>query len=311
MQKKLYDDKVISSNEFNVADAAYKSALANYNAAKQGIRGGQAAVQSAQSNLAKANKDLSRTALLAPMNGVVSLLSVKKGERVVGSNMMAGTEMLRIADMSKIEIRVDVGESDVPKVHLGDSAIVTVDAYTDRKFKGIVTQIASSNNGASTQSALANTSTDVTNYKVYIRLLPESYPDLLGKATYPFRPGMSASADIQTKTHVNVLSVPINAVTTREKNDSTKAVKKTADGQEPSVNIDDLEVVVFILNKDGSVGKKKVKTAIQDINYIEVTEGLSEGEEVITGPYDIVSKTLKEKDKVKVVDKKELFTPKK
>ena len=311
MQKKLYDDKVISANEFNVADAGYKSAQANYNAAKQGIRGGQAAVQSAQSNLAKANKDLSRTALLAPMNGVVSLLSVKKGERVVGSNMMAGTEMLRIADMSKIEIRVDVGESDVPKVHLGDSAIVTVDAYTDRKFKGIVTQIASSNNGASTQSALANTSTDVTNYKVYIRLLPESYPDLLSKTNYPFRPGMSASADIQTKTHSNVLSVPINAVTTREKMDSTKADKKVVEGQASAVSIDDLEVVVFVLNKDGLVTKKKVKTSIQDINYLEITEGLTEGEEVITGPYDIVSKTLKEKDKVKVVDKKELFTPKK
>ena len=311
MQKKLYDDKVISSNEFYVADAAYKSAQANFNAAKQGIRGGQAAVQSAESNLAKANKDLSRTALLAPMNGVVSLLSVKKGERVVGSNMMAGTEMLRIADMSKIEIRVDVGESDVPKVHLGDSAIVTVDAYSDRKFKGLVTQIASSNNGASTQSALANTSTDVTNYKVYIRLLPESYPDLLGKSSYPFRPGMSASADIQTKTHTNVLSVPINAVTTREKTDSTKADKKVVDGQEPTVNADDLEVVVFILNKDGTVSKKKVTTSIQDINYIEVTHGLAEGEQVITGPYDIVSKTLKEKDKVKVVDKKELFAPKK
>ena len=142
MQKRLYDDKVISSNEFNIADAAYKTAKANYNAAKQGIRGGMAAVQSAQANLAKANKDLSRTAVLAPMDGVVSLLSVKKGERVVGSNMMAGTEMLRIADMRKIEIRVDVGESDVPKVHLGDSVIVTVDAYSDRKFKGIVTQIA-------------------------------------------------------------------------------------------------------------------------------------------------------------------------
>ncbi len=311
MQKKLFDDKVISSNEFYVADAAYKSALANFNAAKQGIRGGQAAVQSAESNLAKANKDLSRTALLAPMNGVVSLLSVKKGERVVGSNMMAGTEMLRIADMSKIEIRVDVGESDVPKVHLGDSAIVTVDAYSDRKFKGLVTQIASSNNGASTQSALANTSTDVTNYKVYIRLLPESYPDLLGKSSYPFRPGMSASADIQTKTHANVLSVPINAVTTREQIDSTKADKKVVEGQQATVNADDLEVVVFILNKDGIVTKKKVKTSIQDINYIEVTDGLAEGEQVITGPYDIVSKTLKEKDKVKVVDKKELFTPKK
>jgi HlyD family secretion protein len=225
--------------------------------------------------------------------------------------MMAGTEMLRIADMSKIEIRVDVGESDVPKVHLGDSAIVTVDAYTDRKFKGIVTQIASSNNGASTQNALANTSTDVTNYKVYIRLLPESYPDLLSKTSYPFRPGMSASADIQTKTHTNVLSVPINAVTTREKKDSTKADKKMVGGEAAALSVDDLEVVVFVLNKDGSVTKKKVKTSIQDINYLEITDGLTEGEEVITGPYDIVSKTLKEKDKVKVVDKKELFTQKK
>jgi HlyD family secretion protein len=313
MQKQLYDDKVISLNEFNVAEAAYKGALANYNAAKQGIRGGQAAVQSAQSNLAKANKDLGRTAVVAPMDGVVSLLSVKKGERVVGSNMMAGTEMLRIADMSKIEIRVDVGESDIPKVHLGDSAIVTVDAYNDRKFKGIVTQIASSNNGAATQTTLANTSTDVTNYKVYVRLLQESYEDLLGKAVFPFRPGMSASADIQTKTHRDVLSVPINAVTTREKTDSTKADKKTTEaGNEKSstASIDELEVVVFIVDKDGQVKKLKVKTSIQDINNIEITEGLKEGEQVITGPYEVVSKTLKEKDKVKVVDKKELFEKK-
>ena len=310
MQKQLFDDKVISPNEFNVADAGYRAAVANYNAAKQGIRGGEAAVQSAQSSLAKANKDLSRTAVLAPMDGVVSLLSVKKGERVVGSNMMAGTEMLRIADMNKIEIRVDVGESDIPKVHLDDSAIVTVDAYTDRKFKGIVTQIASSNNGASTQSALANTSTDVTNYKVYIRLLPASYADLLSKTKYPFRPGMSASADIQTKTNSNVLSVPINAVTTREKNDSTKTEKKAADGTDVTTTADDLDVVVFILNKDGTVRKAKVSTSIQDINYIQITSGIKEGDQVITGPYDIVSKTLKEKDKVKVVDKKELFTAK-
>lgn len=313
MQKQLYDGKVISANEFNTADAGYKAAVANYNAAQQGIKGGQAAVQSAQSNLAKANKDLSRTAVLAPMDGVVSLLSVKKGERVVGSNMMAGTEMLRIADMSKIEIRVDVGESDIPKLHLGDSAIVTVDAYTDRKFKGIVTQIASSNNGASTQNALANTSTDVTNYKVYVRLLPESYADLLGKSSYPFRPGMSASADIQTETNFNVLSVPINAVTTREKNDSTKpkSAMKSKDAAAEGISMDDLEVLVFVLNKDGSVSKAPVKTSIQDINYIEITQGLTENQEVITGPYDIVSKTLKEKDKVKVVDKKELFKPQK
>jgi len=313
MQKQLFDDKVISRNEFNVAEANFKSAQANYNAAKQGIRGGQAAVQSAMANLAKANKDLSRTAVLAPMDGVVSLLNVKKGERVVGSNLMTGTEMLRIADMSKIEIRVDVGESDIPKLHLGDSAIVTVDAYTDRKFKGFVTQIASSNNGASTQNALANTSTDVTNYKVYVRLLPESYSDLLGKGSFPFRPGMSASADIQTKTHVNVLSVPINAVTTREINDSTKKSKGVTENEtaKTATANDELEVVVFLVDKEGLVKKVKVKTDIQDINNIEITEGLKEGDDVITGPYDVVSKLLKEKDKVKVVDKKDLFEKKK
>ena len=313
MQKRLYDDKVISSNEFNIADASYKTAKANYNAAKQGIRGGMAAVQSAQANLAKANKDLSRTAVLAPMDGVVSLLSVKKGERVVGSNMMAGTEMLRIADMRQIEIRVDVGESDVPKVHLGDSAIVTVDAYSDRKFKGIVTQIASSNNGASTQTALANTSNDVTNYKVYVRLLPESYADLLVRGSFPFKPGMSASADIQTKTHPNVLSVPINAVTTRDKNDSLQVEKKKPDetiDPKKSASMDDLEVVVFVIDKDGLVKKVNVKTAIQDINNIEITEGLKEGDQVVSGPYEVVSKKLKEKDKVKVVGKKELFEKK-
>jgi len=310
MQKKLFDDKVISRSEFNVADANLKSTRANYNAALQGIRGGQASVQSARSNLEKANKDLSRTAVIAPMDGVVSLLNVKKGERVVGSNLMSGTEMLRIADMAKIEVRVDVGENDVPKVKLGDSAVVEVDAYSNRKFKGIVTQIASSNNGAAAQSALANASNDVTQYKVFIRLLPESYMDLIGKGVFPFRPGMSASADIQTKTHVNVLSVPINAVTTREKNDSVKTdIKKKdeSDLKTGAASIDDLEVVVFILDKEGKVSKVKVKTDIQDINNIEVSEGLKEGDQVVTGPYDVVSKTLKVGKKVKVVEKKELF----
>jgi len=307
MQKSLYDDKVISLNEFNVADANYKSALANYNAANAGLKGNQASIQSAQANLAKANTDLGRTAIVAPMDGVVSLLSVKKGEKVAGNSFNVGTEMLRIADMDKIEIRVDVGESDIPKVKLGDSAIVNIDAYSDRKFKGIVTQIASSNNGASTQSALTGTTTDVTQYKVYVRLLPESYKDLLGKGTFPFRPGMSANADIQTRTQVNVLSVPINAVTTREKPDSLKP--KNIDGG--TTSMDDLDILVFVKNAENKVKKVKVKIGIQDTKYIEITSGLKPGEEVITGPYDIVSKTLKEDDKVKVVDKKELFEKKK
>jgi HlyD family secretion protein len=319
MQKQLYDEKVISKNEFNTADAAYKTALANLNAAKAGIQGSNASVQSAEAALQKANKDISLATLRAPMDGIVSLLSVKKGERVVGSSMMAGTEMMRIADMSKIEVRVDVGENDVPKVRLGDSATIEVDAYNNRKFTGVVTQIASSNNGAATASDLANTSTDVTNYKVYIRLNPDSYNDLLDpthKKRFPFRPGMSASADIQTKTHTNVLSIPINAVTTREKNDSTgnKANAKISANDETDMTNNsgdnDLDIVVFIVQADGKVKKQKVKTDIQDINYIEITDGLKEGQEVVTGPYDVVSKTLKDGDKVKVVPKSELFNKK-
>jgi HlyD family secretion protein len=309
MQKKLFDEKVISQSEFNIADANLKAARANYNAASQGIRGGQASVQSARANLQRANKDLGRTAITAPMDGVVSLLSVKKGERVAGNSFNVGTEMLRIADMSKIEVRVDVGENDVPKVKLGDTALIEIDAYSGRKFKGLVTQIASSNNGAASQSLLSNTSNDVTQYKVYIRLLADSYRDLLGHGSFPFRPGMSANVDIQTRTQKNVLSVPINAVTIREKNDSLKADKKT-DETEVVSNVDDLDVVVFIKNADNKVHKAVVKTGVQDINYIEITGGLKEGDEVITGPYDVVSKTLKKDAKVKVVDKKELFSKK-
>ena len=318
MQKKLFDDKVISQSEFNIADANYKAALANYNAAVQGIRGGQAGVQSAVASLEKANKGLSRTAIVAPMDGVVSLLNVKKGESVAGNSFNVGTEILRIADMDKIEIRVDVGENDIPKVKLGDSALVTVDAYNDRKFKGIVTQIASSNNGAATSSSLASATNDVTQYKVYIRILKESYLDLLGKGSFPFRPGMSANADIQTRRQVNVLSVPINAVTTREKGDSSAApaAGKKKDDAEIKANesstsdMDDLEVVVFVKDSTDKVEKVKVTTGIQDINYIEIISGLKPGQMVISGPYEAVSKTLKKGTKVKVVDKKDLFNQK-
>lgn len=318
MQKKLFNEKVISLNEFNIAEANYKTAKANYKAALENLRSTQANVRSAQANvqsavssLQKANKDLGRTAVVAPMDGVVSLLSVKKGERVVGSNMMAGTEMLRIADMSSIEVRVDVGENDVPKVKLGDSAYVMIDAYNDRKFKGVVTQIASSNTGASTQSAMTSSSADVTQYKVYIRLLPESYADLNRRGRFPFKPGMNATADIQTETHKQVITVPVNAVTTRDKSDSTGTglkKQKSKDDDEIQKNAaDELEVVVFVVGSDNTVTKRPVKTSIQDINYIEITEGLKEGEEIVTGPYDVVSKTLKPKDEVKKVDKKELY----
>lgn len=314
-QKKLVDDKIISRSEFEQSQQAYLSAQASYNAAKEGLKSGEANIQGAQAQLNKADKDMSRTVISAPMDGLISLMSVKKGERVAGNSFNVGTEMMRISDMRSIEVRVDVGENDIPKVKIGDTAIVEVDAYTNRKFKGVVYKIANPNTG----TALTTTSTDVTNYKVHIRLLTSSYEDLITpKKSFPFRPGMSASADIQTKTKSNVLSVALNAVTTRDKNGDTKAgadkkdEKKTDDNAVKSVSAnDDIEEVVFVLQKDNTVKKVKVRTAVQDLNNIEILAGLKEGDEVVTGPYTIVSKTLKDGAKVMVVAKDKLYDDKK
>ena len=177
-QLKLMEEKVISRAEFEQAESAYLSAKANYNAALESIKGNKASIASAQANLSRANKDLSRTTLIAPMNGVISSLSVKKGERVAGNSFALGTEMMRVADMTVMEVRVNVGENDIVKVNIGDSADVEVDAYNNRKFKGIVTQIAAST--ATSASGLASTSSnDVTNYEVRIRLDAGSYSDLI------------------------------------------------------------------------------------------------------------------------------------
>jgi HlyD family secretion protein len=319
-QKKLLADKIISNAEFEQAENSFRTAQANFNAAQQNIRSGQAGIAGSQASLETANKNLSRTAVLSPMSGTVSLLNVKAGERVVGNSMMAGTEMMRIADMGIFEVQVDVGENDIPKVKLGDSALVEVDAYNNRKFKGIVTQIASSNTTASTSSA-ATTSNDVTNYKVHIRLLRESYQDLFDPARpryFPFRPGMNANADIQTRTKNNVLAANINAVNTREKG-TDKVIGEDKDKEKPKDNSQDapkaastdLDEVVFVLQKDGTVKKVVVKTGIQDINNIEVTEGLKAGDEIVVGPYNVISKTLKDGTKVKVVPKDKLYEVKK
>jgi HlyD family secretion protein len=316
-QKQLLEQKVISQSEYEAAESAYRTAEANYMAALQTAKGNVAGVASARANLSIAAKNLSRTTVVSPIDGVVSLLSIKKGERVVGNSMMAGTEMMRVADMSRIEAIVDVGENDIPKVHLGDSALLEVDAYSTRKFKGIVTQIASSVSTASGATTTVSTN-DVTNYKVHIRLSPDSYKDLIDPRrpkSFPFRPGMSTSADIQTRTHVSVLSVPINTVSTREKgtDKSTQAEDKKADDKSPDVSkvsapsMSDLDVVAFVLQPGDTVKKVKVRTDIQDINYIEVVDGLKEGDQVITGPYSIVNKTLKSGMKVKVVPKEKLF----
>jgi len=309
--KKLFDDKVISRAEFEQYETTLRSARSNYNAAQQNIKSLKAGVQSTQVGLNKANKDLSRTILTAPMDGVISSLKIKKGERVAGNSFSLGTEMMTVADMSLLEVRVDVGENDIVKINIGDSADVEVDAYNNRKFKGIVTKIASS-----TKTSIASSvSNDVTNYEVRIRLDKSSYQDL-ASVTFPFRPGMSASAEIRTRKVENVLSVPIAAVNARvkgsdksmeEKRNEEKAIKDEDAVAATGNNNDELEEVVFLLQKDGTVKKAVVRSGIQDINYIEVMSGLKEGEEVVIGPYTAISKNLKDGMKVKVVPKDKLF----
>ncbi len=314
--KSLYNQKVISKSELEQFETTLRTAEANYNAALQSIKGLQAGVQSTQTGLSRANKDLSRTTIVAPMDGVISALNVKKGESVAGNSFNVGTEMMTVADMAVLEVRVDVGENDIVKVNIGDSADIEVDAYNNRKFKGVVTKIASS---TKSNSALT-TSNDVTNYEVRIRLIKDSYKDLVDK-TFPFRPGMNASADIKTRREDNVLSVPITAVNARVKgSDKSMADKKKeereskgedenalSDNNAPG---DELEEVVFVMQPDATVKKVVVRSGIQDINYIQILSGLKAGDEVVIGPYNAISKTLKNGDKVKVVPKDELFEKK-
>ena len=314
--KKLFDEKVISKSELEQFETTLRSAQANYNAAQQNIKSLQAGVQSTQVGLSKANKDLSRTSLVAPMDGVISSLKIKKGERVAGNSFNVGTEMMTVADMSVLEVRVDVGENDIVKINIGDSADVEVDAYNNRKFKGVVTKIASS-----TKAGSLTSSNDVTNYEVRIRLDKDSYKDLSNR-TFPFRPGMNASADIKTRRVENVLAVPIAAVSARVKGsdqnmaDKKKEKEASKDENEAQnqngmvVDNDELEEVAFVLLPGGIIQKRVVKTGVQDINYIEILSGLKDGEELITAPYAAVSKDLKDGMKVTVVPKEQLFDKK-
>lgn len=251
-----------------------------------------------------------RTNIEAPIDGVILSLKIKKGESVTGNSFSIGTEMMTVANMSLLEVKAEVGENDIVKINVGDTANITVDAYNNRKFYGVVTKIANSTTKSTMAAAGIN---DVTNYEVRIRIDTASYKDLAVNQ-FPFRPGMNASAEIWTKRVENVLSVPIVAVNARVKGSEKNMDDKRNEEKKKEEIItsgttaaDELEEVVFVLQKDGTVKKRVVQSGIQDVNYIEIKTGLQEGEEVVIGPYTAVSKNLKDGMKVKVVKKEDLF----
>ncbi|TXC75630.1 efflux RND transporter periplasmic adaptor subunit [Luteibaculum oceani] len=295
--RQLFQSNAISQSEYDNAVSQYEVAKADVEASEQAAKAAQYSVKSAEATRKEARDNLNRTEIYAPQSGTISSLVVEEGERVVGTAQMAGTEMMRISDMSKMEVHVDVNENDIIRVSLNDTAEVEVDSYLGKKFKGLVTEIAN----AATSSGMGTD--QVTNFAVKITLLPESYKDLLeGKpASFsPFRPGMSANVDILTATERNVIAVPIEAVTTRS--DSSKfSYAKVADDSEK----EEFECVFIFEN--GKAMIRPVTTGIQDSKFIYIKEGIELGEEIITGPYAAVSRELSHKTAVTKVNKNELF----
>jgi HlyD family secretion protein len=307
--KKLFDEKVISPSEFENIKSSYEVSKAEVDAARQSVAAAGFNVSSAEAGLKESKENLNRTSIYAPVDGTVSKLSKEKGERVVGTNMMEGTEILRLANLNEMEVSVDVSETDIVRVSSGDTADIEVDAWLGRTFSGVVTEVANSSN----LSGL-NVTDQVTNYTVKVRILRDSYMDLLeGKQLdySPFRPGMSATVEIRTRRTANVLTIPIQSVTTRDtlkKSDSSKkdSKEKTEVKTETVVSAKETQEFVFVI-VDEKVSLRAVKTGIQDSQHIEILNGLKEGEMVVSGPYNAVSKTLKDKATVNVVPKEELF----
>ncbi len=282
--KQLYEERTISESEFEQAQASYSVAEAEVQAA-------EFSVKSAEASLDEASENLTKTTVYAPMSGTISLLLVEQGERVVGTEMMSGTEVLRVADLTRMEVQVEVNENDIIKVKLSDTALIEVDAYLDHKFRGVVTEIA---NSAKTTAA---SSDQVTTFDVKIFILPESYvglPD--GQGKNPFRPGMSATVDIQTRSKTGITTVPIQAVTTRT--DTTSA----------AITLAEEEVKTIVFASDGTYAlAREVKTGIQDNSYIEIISGIEEGTEVITAPYSAISKKLADSTLIEILPREELF----
>ena len=309
--QRLYNEKVISDADWQLATQNYEVAKNDVSSSEQQVEAARYVIKSTEASLREARENFRKTTVVSPMDGVVSKLIVKNGERVVGTATMTGTEMLRIADLHKMEVRVDVNENDIVRVHVGDTALIDVDAYASQKkeFKGVVTLIAN--------TAKDKVSTDaITEFEVRILILSSSYEDLVKEGNkFPFRPGMTASVDILTTTKDNALSVPLASVTTRNPDDEQNEENKNDGDGPPAQNTNQgnsdkkpakkEDKTVIFLNVKGEAKMVEVKTGISDYDNIEILSGISDSSEVVTGPFLAVSKRLKDGDKIKKLEKKE------
>jgi HlyD family secretion protein len=300
--KTLFDNKVLTASEFDAAKASYDGAKAGLEAARQNVKGAQFGLAQSSASVKEAQDNLVKTTIYSPIDGVISKLSVQKGERVLGTAQFAGTEIMTISDLNQLDVNVDVNENDINRIALGDSSKIEVDALLGKKFAGTVIEIGSAANVVGTNAD------QVTNFTVKVRLDPKSYVDLLNKTAAnpsPFRPGLTATVDIKTN-HKTGLAVPIQSVTTRDEK-KTDGPKNQADPKK-TANTDVSKEYVFVYSA-GKVKQTLVTTGIQDDTYIQILSGLKAGDEVVSAPYPAISKTLKDKADVQKVDKAKLFTP--
>lgn len=305
----LYNKKVISAAEFDSAKASYLTAKSTLASAKEGVTGAKFNLEQTGASVKEAGANLARTTIYAPVDGVVSKLSIELGDRILGTSQMAGTEIMRISNLTSMEVNVDVNENDINRVSLGDSATVEVDAFAGKKFRGVVTEIASSSTAVGTAAASVD---QVTNFSVKVRLLADSYSSVKGGAKdlpSPFRPGLSATVDIESET-VKGLAVPIQSIFTENKSDSENK-DKPEDSEKQKSKLADKQIKQYVYlfdAKASTVKKAEVTTGIQNDQFIIVKTGIKTGQEIVSGPYSAIQNKLKDGLKVEKTTKDKLFT---
>jgi HlyD family secretion protein len=297
-QQKLYAEKVISDSEFEAAQSQFLAAKADLESGEKSILAAKYSVQSAEARLEESRRNFGRTSIYAPINGIVTAMNIEQGERVVGTSQMAGTEIMRISQLDRMEIRVDVNENDIIRIKKGDTAQISVDAYPKLLFKGKVSQVARS---IKTSSVGASSDAQAVSFEVRIQIDSNSFKQLVQQSgQQAFWQGMTGSVDVFTKMEKSVLTVPIGAVTMREVSEieSDKEIKSSAANERVEV--------VFVVNKDKAEARR-VKTGIQDGNFIQILSGVKEGEKIISGPYGVLSVLLKNGSSIKLTTQEELF----